>query len=62
MRVAFRKVKLKGWNPWLLWYYAHKDGSPVLIDQAKWWKHVHGLVINRKWEIIFRHHEKIGTG
>jgi hypothetical protein len=58
MRVTFRKVDIKGRDhPWLMWYYAHKDGSPVLIGDAKWWKHIHGVVIGRKYEIIFRHHE-----
>lgn len=43
----------------LVFYQANKDGSPVLKEQARWWK-INGFVINGVHEIVFRRHGRLG--
>ena len=55
IRVRRVRTPLRSWHPWLMFFWSHKDGGPVQIEEAVWWKHVSSVVVARKWEIKFRH-------
>lgn len=44
--------------PWMRWYWAWPDGSPVLHEHAVWWRHVHGVALGTgsfSVVVYFRH-------